>query len=63
MNGEDWKTVDAYLFVCSKFQPSFRVVFRVDFEDDEAISMRKFIGKRFPLVSKKGIVKVEQVRH
>lgn len=63
MSGEDWKTVDAYLFVWSKFQPSFRVVFRMDFEGDEAVKGRKFIGKRFPLVSKKGIVKIEQVRH
>lgn len=63
MGGDDWKTVDAYLFVCSKFQPSFKVVFRMDFEGGEAIAVRKFIGKRFPLVSKKGIVKIEHARH
>ena len=63
MSGEDWKTVDAYLFVWSKFQPGFRVVFRMDFEGEEAIPIRELIEKRFPLVSKKDIVKVERVRH
>lgn len=62
MNGEDWKTVDAYLFVWSKFQSSFKVVFRTDLEGDEAVEVRKFVWKRFPLVSKKGIVRIEQVR-
>jgi len=62
MSGDDWKTVDAYLFVWSKFEPGFKVVFRVDLEDDEAIAVREFIEKRFPLVSKKGIGRVEQVR-
>lgn len=55
MSGDVWKTVDAYLFVWSKFQPSFKVVFRVDFEGDEA---KHFIEHRFPLVSKKGILEI-----
>jgi hypothetical protein len=62
MSGEDWKTVDAYLFVWSKFQPGFKVVFRVDLGDDEVIPVGKFVGQRFPLVSKKGIMKIEQVQ-
>ena len=63
MSGEDWKTVDAYLFVWSKFQPSFQVVFRMDFGGEEVITIRKIIERRFPLVSKKGIVRIERVRH
>ena len=63
MSGEDWKTVDAYLFVWSKFQPSFKVVFLVDLEGDELASIGRFVVQRFPLVSKRGIVKIEQVRH
>ena len=62
MSGDYWKTVDAYLFVWSKFQPSFRVIFRASIEGDEGqAAVRKFIGKRFPHVSRKGIMKVEQV--
>jgi hypothetical protein len=63
MSGEDWKTVDAYLFAWSKFQPSFKVVFQMDFEDEDAVPIKKLIGRRFPLVSKKGIANIEQVRH
>ena len=62
MSGDDWKTVDAYLFVLSKFQPSFKVVFRMGFDGDEAIEVEKFIGKWFKLVSKKGIMRIEQVQ-
>jgi len=62
MSGDDWKTVDAYLFAFFKFQPSFKVVFRMGFEGDEAIAARKLIGERFPFVSKKRNVQIEQVR-
>lgn len=56
--GGDWKSLDAYLCVLAKFQPSFKVVFRVGFQGDEGV-VRKLIGERFPLASKKGIVKIE----
>jgi len=45
----------------AKFQPSFKVVFRVGFQGDEGV-VRKLIGGRFPLASKKGIVKIERFR-
>jgi len=60
--GGDWKSVDAYLCVLAKFQPSFRVAFRVGFQGDEDI-VRELIGEHFPLTSKKGIVKIDRVRH
>lgn len=63
MDGDDWRTVDAYLFVWSKFQPSFKVIFRVGFEGDEGDTMREFIRRRFLLVSKKKIMTVELVRN
>ena len=47
MCGDDWKTVDAYLFVWSKFKSSFEVVFRMEFEGCEALTIKKFIRKRF----------------
>lgn len=61
VNGGDWKSVDAYLCVLAKFQPSFKVAFRVDLEEDEN-TIRKLVEERFPLVSKKGIVRIECVR-
>lgn len=61
-NVGDWKSVDAYLCVLARFQPSFKVVFRVGFEGDED-AVKKPIGECFPLVSMKGIVKVERARH
>jgi hypothetical protein len=63
MSGDNWKTVDAYLFLWSKFQPTFRVTFRVGLSGDDGDAVRAFIGKRFSNVSKKGIVAVELVRH
>lgn len=63
MDGDDWRTVDAYLFVWSKFQPSFKVKFRVGFEGEEGDAMREFVERRFLLVSKKKIMTVELVRH
>jgi len=61
VKGGDWKSVDAYLCVLARFQPSFKVIFRVGSEGDEDV--KKAIGECFPLVSKKGIVKVERTRH
>ena len=57
VGGGDWKSVDAYLCVLAKFQPSFKVLFRVGFEGDEDI-VRGLIGERFPLASKRGIVRI-----
>ena len=62
MVGGDWKSVDAYLCVLAKFQPSFKVVFRVGFQGDEDI-VRELIGEHFPLTSQKGIVKIDRARH
>lgn len=62
MCGDDWKTVDAYLFVWSKFQPTFRVIFRVGLGSDDGDVVRAFVRKRFPHVSKKRIMTVELVR-
>jgi len=62
MNGGDWKTVDAYLCVLAKFQPSFKVVLRVGFKVDEDHDVIKLVGECFPLASNKGIVKIERSR-
>lgn len=62
IGGDDWKTIDVYLFVWSKFQPSFQVIFRVGFEGDEA-TMKDLIMECFPLVSKKRIMRIEQLQH
>ena len=61
VNGGDWRSVDAYLCVLAKFQPSFKVVFRLGFQADEDV-IRDLIMVRFPLASKRGIVKIEHVR-
>lgn len=61
MDKRDWRSVDAYLCVLAKFQPSFKVVLRVGFEGDED-TVGKAIDERFPLASRKGIVKIERVR-
>lgn len=61
MNGGDWRSVDAYLCVLVRFQPGFKVVFRVGFEGDEGV-IRGSLRKRFPLASKKGFIKIEHVR-
>jgi hypothetical protein len=63
ISGGDWETVDAYLFAWSKFQPSFTVVFRVGFEGEDVIIARELIEQRFPLVSKKGIMRIELIQH
>jgi len=62
MNKGDWKSVDAYLCVLAKFQPSFKVIFRACFEANEDHDVRKLIGEHFPLASKKRIVKIERGR-
>jgi hypothetical protein len=61
VNGGDWRSVDAYLCVLVRFQPGFRVVFRVGFEGDEGV-IRGSLREPFPLASKKGFIKIERVR-
>jgi hypothetical protein len=60
MDEGDWRTVDAYLYVLAKSPSSFNVVFRVGFGGDEDCVVRNLIEEHFPLVSDRGVVRVER---
>ena len=58
MNGGGWGSVDGYLCVLAKFEPSFKVVFRVGLG---GCSVGSLVGKHFSLASSRGIVRIEHV--
>ena len=60
INGGSWRSVDGYLCILARFQPSFKVVFRVGSEDNEGCIVRDLVGEHFSLVSNKGILKIER---
>lgn len=61
MGEGEWRSVDAYLWVLAKFQPSFKVVFRVGFGSGEDYVVGGLVDEHFSLVSNKGIVKIEHI--
>ena len=61
MNEGGWRSVDAYLCILAKFQPSFKVVFRVGFGDDEGCVVRNLVEEHFSLASNKGILRIEPI--
>jgi len=58
MNGGGWGSVDGYLCVLARFEPSFKAVLRVGFE---GCSVGSLVKKHFSLAWSRGIVRVEHV--
>jgi len=69
MSADGWGTMDASLNILGERNPKFRVVFKGDFDSfrcgtrGEHDTIRWLIESHLPLVSSKGLVKFEQVRH
>jgi len=69
MSVDGWRAVDALLSNLGERNPKFRVVFKGDLDSfrcgtrGEHDTIRWLIESHLPLVSSKGLVKFEQVRH